>query len=266
MVAYLQEKGLLENTIIVATSDNGPPFPRMKGHPFEESCKMPLAIMWNKGIKKPGRISDSLVSFIDFGPTFLEAASVQQKGSGMQPAQGLSLFDIFAGKDIGGILPDRKEIYLGRERNDIMIRPGSPSGLGYPVRAIRKDAFLYLHNFAPERWPCGTPESNFRDTGDGPTKTAAMECGEDSLIWQLCFGFRPQEELYDIKKDPDCINNLAVDSKYKKISAQMKKELFAELKAQHDPRVMGNGDVFDNYPDGKGLKKKLRDGQVRANK
>ncbi|MCK5173380.1 MAG: sulfatase-like hydrolase/transferase, partial [Planctomycetes bacterium] len=138
MIAYLEEKGLLENTIIIATSDNGPPFPRMKGHPFEDSCKMPLAIMWNKGIEKPGRISESLVSFIDFAPTFLEAASVKQKETQMQSIQGLSLFDIFAGKDIDSVLPERKSIYLGRERNDVNIRPGAPSGLGFPVRAIRK--------------------------------------------------------------------------------------------------------------------------------
>ena len=37
MVDLLAEKGLLDNTLVVATSDNGPPFPRMKGHPFESS-------------------------------------------------------------------------------------------------------------------------------------------------------------------------------------------------------------------------------------
>ena len=247
MIAYLEENGLLENTIIIATSDNGPPFPRMKGHPFEGSCQMPLAIRWSKGIKKPGRTSDSLVSFIDFAPTFLEVASVKQKETQMQPIQGLSLFDIFAGKDIGRVLPERKSIYLGRERNDVNIRPGTPAGLGFPVRAIRKENFLYLYNFAPDRWPCGTPQSNFRDTDGSPTKKAVENSGEDSKVWQFCFGFRKQEELYDLKKDPDCVNNLAANSKYKKISAQMKKELFAELKTQQDPRMLGMGDVFDNY-------------------
>ena len=258
MIAYLKENGLLENTIIIATSDNGPPFPRMKGHPFEGSCRLPLAISWKKGIKKPGRTSDSLVSFIDFAPTFLEAASVKQKTSDMQPITGISLFDIFAGKDIDKVLPKRKSIYLGRERNDTNIRPGSRSGLGYPVRAIRQDNFLYLYNFAPDRWPCGTPQSDFRDTDSSPTKTAVKESGEDSKVWQFCFGFRKQQELYDLKNDPDCVKNLAGDSKYKKTAANLKKDLFAKLKEQKDPRVLGNGDIFDNYvsPRNK-VKKKL---------
>jgi arylsulfatase A-like enzyme len=247
MIAYLEENGMLENTIIIATSDNGPPFPRMKGHPFEDSCKLPLAIMWDKGIKKPGRISSALVSFIDFAPTFLEAGSIKQKETGMQPIQGSSLFDIFAGKDIDRVLPQRKAIYLGRERNDVNIRPGAPSGLGFPVRAIRKENLLYLYNFAPDRWPCGTPESKFRDTDNSPTKRAIESSGEDSRVWQFCFGFRPREELYDLKNDSNCVKNLAGDPKHKKTLANLKKELFAELKVQKDPRVMGNGDIFDNY-------------------
>jgi N-sulfoglucosamine sulfohydrolase len=191
MVAYLKENGMLENTIIIVTSDNGPPFPRMKGHPFEDSCHLPLAISWEKGIKKPGRVCDSLVSFIDFAPTFLQAASVVQKESGMQNVTGLSLFDIFEGKDAGGVLPDRKNIYLGRERNDTHVRPGYRSGAGYPVRAIRQENYLYLHNFEPGRWPCGTPETGFMDTDKSPTKTAVRESGKESQAWQLCFGFRP---------------------------------------------------------------------------
>jgi hypothetical protein len=29
---------------------------------------------------------------------------------------------------------------------------------------------------------------------------------------------------------------------------ELKTELFAQLKLQKDPRMLGNGDVFDNYP------------------
>lgn len=256
MVAYLEKNGLLENTIVVATSDNGPPFPRMKGHPFEQSCHLPLAIMWEKGIERPGRVSESLVSFIDFAATFLEAGAIEWGDSGMEAVQGISLFDIFAGEDIGRVLPDRRRIYLGRERNDINVRPGGGSGLGYPVRAMRKGNLLYLHNFEPERWPCGTPESTYRDTDDSPTKRAALASGEDSRVWQFCFGFRPGEELYDVSKDPDCVDNLAGNPEYEASMKRMKKELFAELRAQRDPRVMGNGDVFDNYVDGKAANRK----------
>ncbi|MCB0841308.1 MAG: heparan N-sulfatase, partial [Bacteroidetes bacterium] len=57
-----------------------------------------------------------------------------------------------------------------------------------------------------------------------------------------------EEELYNIAADPACMNNLASDKAFEEIKktlfAQMEKELIDE----QDPRTLGNGDIFDNYP------------------
>ncbi len=60
MLSMLEEKGMLENTLIVVTADNGMPFPRVKGQAYEYSNHLPLAIMWKNGIKQPGRIIEDL--------------------------------------------------------------------------------------------------------------------------------------------------------------------------------------------------------------
>ncbi|MEL7119527.1 MAG: heparan N-sulfatase, partial [Bacteroidota bacterium] len=65
--------------------------------------------------------------------------------------------------------------------------------------------------------------------------------------WNLAFGKRMEEELYDVVTDPDCMNNLANDSQYQSLKKSMKTLLFKGLEAQEDPRVLGDGDVFDNY-------------------
>ena len=248
MVALLNAKGLLDNTIIIATSDNGPPFPRMKGHPFEQSCHLPLAVMWPKGISAPGRKSEALVSFIDYAPTFLELAGVNPAESGMQSITGNSFADILTGRKSAC---DRSSLLMGRERNDVLARPGTESGLGYPVRAMRTGNLLYLHNFEPDRWPCGNPELGLTDTDNGPTKKAVMTGGESSRDWQLCFGKRPAEELYDLSTDPDCVKNLAEKPEYQSKVTALRQQLFDQLKRQNDPRILGQGAVFDNYPSGK---------------
>jgi N-sulfoglucosamine sulfohydrolase len=245
MVDLLQEQGRLDNTLVVVTGDNGPPFPRMKGHPFEEACHLPLAIMWPKGIAAPGRKVDAFVSFIDFAPTFLEVAGVDGVKKGMQPITGVSLTDLFANHARG---VDRSTLLMGRERNDVRIRPGTESGLGYPVRAIRDGDFVLLHNFDPHRWPCGNPELGLMDTDNGPTKTAVEATGENSRYWQLCFGKRPADELYNLKTDADCVKNLAADPAYQKRLESMRDTLYSRLRQQGDPRMEGKGDVFDNYP------------------
>ena len=126
-------------------------------------------------------------------------------------------------------------------------RPGTPSGLGYPVRAIREGDLFYIHNFAPDRWPCGNPELGLIDTDAGPTKSLISGLGEQDRFWQLSFGRRPQAELYDLAKDPDCVNNVASDAAYATQASALREQLFAELQKQADPRVLGKGDVFDNY-------------------
>ena len=185
------------------------------------------------------------MSFIDFAPTFLELAGVDGVKAGMQPMTGVSLTDIFANRPSG---PDRSALLMGRERNDTRIRPGTESGLGYPVRAIREGDFFYLRNFEPDRWPCGNPELGLMDSDNGPTKTAVEATGESSRDWQWCFGKRPAEELYNLKMDADCVKNLAADPAYQKQMEALREKLLARLKQQGDPRMEGNGGVFDHYP------------------
>lgn len=247
ILSYLEKVGELDNTIIVVTSDNGMPFPRCKGNQYEISNHLPLAIMWPKGIKNPGRKITDYVSFIDFAPTFLDLAGVNDPAKhGMQPMQGKSLRPIFDSSKSGRVEAWRDHVILGQERHDY----GRPGEVGYPVRSIIKDGFYYIHNFKPERWPSCNPETGYLQVDGSPTKTTVLEMrrkGESDHYWKLCFGKRPAEELYNLGKDRDCIQNLASNPEYESILKQLKQQLFKELKDQGDPRMFGNGDIFDNY-------------------
>lgn len=246
MLALLEKHGELENTIIVVTSDNGMPFPRVKGHVYEHANHLPLAIMWKKGIEKPGRKILDYVSFIDLAPTFLELAGIKPAASAMQPIQGKSLLPIFKSAKAGQVEASRDHVLLGRERNDV----GRPNDVGYPVRGIVKGDYYYIRNYEPDRWPTGNPETGYLDTDGGPTKTEILQArrsGGDTRHWQLAFGKRPAEELYQINKDPYCMKNLASDKSFSQIKAKLRKQMEQELKSQQDPRMEGKGHVFDQY-------------------
>ena len=246
MLKMLEERGELENTIVVVTADNGMPFPRIKGQEYEYSNHLPLAIMWPKGIKNPGRKIEDFVSFIDFAPTFLEAAGVPVDSTHMQPVTGKSLISLFQRETGAAIEPDRKSVIIGKERHDV----GRPHDWGYPIRGIVTDQYIYLHNFEPDRWPAGNPETGYLNTDGSPTKTLILNgrTNQDTEhFWAESFGKRPQEELYQISRDPECMDNLAIHPEYQTIKAELKNQLFDKLKAQHDPRMFGKGYVFDEY-------------------
>ncbi|MCX7007942.1 MAG: sulfatase [Kiritimatiellaeota bacterium] len=247
MLAELEKRGLLENTLVVVSADNGMPFPHDKGNAYHDSDHLPLALMWPRGIRKPGRTVEDYVSFIDFAPTFIEVAGVKPEQTGMAALTGRSLAEYFATEQSGRIVAARDHVLIGRERNDV----GRPHDEGYPVRGIVKDDWLYLHNFEPTRWPACNPETGYLDTDGGPTKTEVLKTRlvpEQKHFWDTCFGKRPQEELYDLQHDPDCVVNLTGKPDYATRQAAMKQQLFDELKQQADPRMSGQGAQFDAYP------------------
>ncbi|WP_200978974.1 sulfatase [Echinicola sp. 20G] len=246
MLDELEKRGELENTVIVVTSDNGMPFPRIKGQEYEYSNHLPLAVRWGDGISSIGRKIDDFISFIDFAPTFLELAGIKEKESGMKNITGNSFTDILYSSKSKQVDPKRDHVLIGKERHDV----GRPEDQGYPIRGIVKGDLLYLQNFEPDRWPAGNPETGYLNTDGGATKTVCLNSiyNESTLqYWAWSFGKRASEELYNIKEDPDCIHNLVDNSGFKKEKETLKKELFKELKAQSDPRMYGKGNVFDEY-------------------
>lgn len=247
MLDILEKRGELDNTIVIVTSDNGMPFPRVKGQAYEFSNHIPLAIMWGKGIKNPGRLVHDFISFIDFAPTLLEAAGIAPEESGMKTIQGKSLMSIFNTSKKGYVEKERNHVLVGKERHDV----GRPGDAGYPIRGIIQDGFLYLTNYAPGRWPAGNPETGYLNCDGSPTKTSILNMhreGISSTFWQWNFGTRPYEELYDLGEDPDCLKNLVSDAGYNPVKRRLHEAMYLELLQQDDPRMYGKGDVFDSYP------------------
>ncbi len=247
ILAALEKAGQLDNTIIVATSDHGMPFPRVKGQAYDHSNHIPLAIRWPAGIKSPGRVVDEFVDFTALAPTFLEAAKIRDPGPIMQPISGRDLFDIFAATESGQVDPARDHVLVGKERHDI----GRPNAGGYPIRGIRQGDWLYLRNFETDRWPACNPETGYLNCDGSPTKTDILQRrrdGKNKTFWSFCFGKRPGEELFNLKADPDCLANLARAPMYAKQMNLLKARMTNKLKEQGDPRMFGKGDVFDKYP------------------
>lgn len=244
MLKLLEEKGMLENTIVVITADNGMPFPRVKGNAYVLSNHLPLAIMWPKGIKNPGRIVEDFVSFTDFAPTILDVAEVKPKKSGMQKMEGKSLVPLFAETQKGKF---RDYMIIGKERTDL----GRPDDEGYPIRGIVTNEYLYLRNYHPDRWPAGNPETGYMDCDGSPTKTFILNDRRSkgkSRYWDMNFGKLPAEQLYHISEDMQCIENLADDVKYKDVKNTLSNQMIKKLKNDGDPRMFGKGDIFDTYP------------------
>lgn len=247
MLAELESRGILDQTLVIVTSDHGMPFPRCKGYAWPDSCGVPLAIRWPEGIRRPGRIIDDFVTFVDIAPTILDVAGCLPSESGMQPITGRSLRQLLESEASGMIDPLRDHALVGKERTDV----GRPDDVGYPIRGIITHSHLYLHNYESSRWPAGNPESGYPDTDGSPSKTLILERGRrnrSDQFWQISFGKQPEQLLFNLKSDPDCLHNLADQPDQQQLISTLRNRMESELREQGDPRIFGEGQQFDRYP------------------
>jgi len=244
LLSLLEKAGKAANTLVVITGDNGWPFPRAKANLYDAGTRQPFAVRWPARIKG-GRKLDDFVNLADLAPTFLEAAGLKP----LAEMTGRSLLGLLTGSEKPG---SRNEVFLERERH-ANVRRGN---LSYPARAIRTRQYLYIRNFRPDRWPAGDPElyhsvGPFGDCDDGPTKQFILAHRQErdyARYFELCFAKRPAEELYDLRKDPHQINNVAGRREYATIQQRLRDRLMQWMKQTGDPRATVDDDRWDRYP------------------
>ena len=242
LLSILKASGELDNTLIIITGDNGMPFPRAKANVYDAGARVPLILSLSGKIPRQ-RIAE-LVSLTDIAPTILELAGEQIP----QQMSGVSLWPLLRKEKAAR----RDGVFIERERH-ANVRAGE---LGYPCRAVRTKDYLYIRNYAPDRWPAGDPElyhsvGPYGDVDASPSKKFILDNKykpEIAPIYSRAFAKRPAEELYDLKADPHQLNNVASNKRYSKVLRRLKKEIEEWQVSTHDPRSSGEVIVFDNYP------------------
>ena len=141
--------------------------------------------------------------------------------------------------------------------------------LPYPMRALRTPEYVYIRNFAPDRWPMGSPKgvtasetpdfdalqdttyTAFAGMDASPTKAwLVTHRNETQWKWhyEFAFGKRPGEELYDVGQDPDQVKNIAADPAFADIKARLSRGLMKLLTEANDPRVTEQPPRFEAPP------------------
>jgi uncharacterized sulfatase len=214
MLASLEERGLLENTLVVVTSDNGTAISdgsqeaRGKASPYDLGCHVPLVMMWPARVPG-GRTVTDFVSFADFAPTFLEAAGLAVP-AGMT---GRSVLPILASGKSGRVEPERNFIITGLEWH------GEFDPVSRSCRSIRDDRYAYLVRYA-----------NVDGQGQ-PLETAAL--------------VKPvKEEFYDLEKDPWQLHDLAGDPAVAAEQKRLAEQLREECARRGDPRFTSDMALF----------------------
>lgn len=256
LIRELKARGELDDTLVIVSGDHGMPgMPRGKCNLHDFGSRVSLLVSWPAQVK-PGRRVDDFVSLMDIAPTVLEAARVKRPGHMLAK----SLMPLLKSDRSGTIDARRDHVIIGRERH---VGEARRDRAPYPSRAIRTADFLLVRNFKPKRMPMGEvfkPGATagqllqdhylaYPDMDASPTKVFLMTNREAyAKHFDIAFSARPEFELYDLKRDPDQVHNVAADPKYAETLGSLTRRMMNTLRETGDPRVTGAGDAFDRKP------------------
>jgi N-sulfoglucosamine sulfohydrolase len=196
----LDDENIADNTVVVFIGDHGRCHVRGKQWLYDGGVHIPLLVRWPDKIKA-GQVCDDLVSAIDISATILKIA-------GIEPPEYMEGKVFLEPGANGDWRPVNKHDYIiaARDRCDETIDR---------IRCVRTKQFKYIRNFLPDR-PY-TQKNDYKERFY-PMLNLMKELyaqGKLTPVQALFMAPRkPIEELYDVKKDPYEINNLADSPQY----------------------------------------------------
>ena len=210
---YLDKNGLTDNTMIVYTSDQGFYMGEHgwfdKRFMYEESLRTPLIVSY-PGHTKPGSVCNRLVQNIDYAPTFLALAGVQQP----KDMPGRSLVPVLTNGD--NVKNWRQSIYYHYYDYPTYHMVRKHDG-------VRTERYKLIH-FYGKGGLDAVSENKYQNV-PGTREYGTMK-GLESIGY-----FEPKDEavdyceLYDLQADPHEQNNIFGKPGTEKITKQLLREL-----------------------------------------
>jgi N-sulfoglucosamine sulfohydrolase len=210
----IKESGEESNTMIIFFSDNGIAMPFAKANCYLASTQTPLFI-YLPGKFKPGQ-DRHMLSTVDLFPTIIDITGIKKPAH----LDGTSFLPLLQGKDQAG----REKVFT-----EINYLSG---GNYYPMRCVQDKQFAYIFN------PWSDGETVYKNANEGQTFKAMEAKGKTDKAIQArvtLFRHRVQEELYDLQKDPGCLNNLADNNAFSRTKERYRAAMKTLMTEKGDP-------------------------------
>ena len=215
----LRDSGLEKNTLVIFMSDHGMAFPFAKTNCYMHSTRTPLIVRWPDRLQPGAQDKQHMIAGIDLMPTILEVTGVEEP-AGMD---GRSFLPLLLGQNQSG----RDKVFT--QFNHIHGRHP------YPMRCVQTKNFIYIFNpWSQLRQTVGqqlqqeSPRAYRAEPLSGLTYAAMKQAAPvNPEIAARCrmLQYRIVEEFYDLKQDPNCLENVIDESRYSTEVDQLRDDL-----------------------------------------
>jgi N-sulfoglucosamine sulfohydrolase len=227
----IDESGQKDNTIVIFTSEQGSSLPfGGKWSCYDTGLRTAFIIRWPRKIS-PNKRTNAMTQYVDVVPTLLEAAGATPEAieTGRPDTHGKKGFD---GRSFLKVLLGKTNIHREYVYGVHTTRGIINGSACYPIRSVRSESYKYIRNLNHK-----TVFYNVISTSPAGLLQTWEQIGEKNPAVAARAKFyqhRPQEELYDLKKDPYELNNIADDHAYAKVKAKLEKQLRLWMRQQGD--------------------------------
>jgi arylsulfatase A-like enzyme len=199
----LDASGLRDSTVVVFTTDHGPPFPRAKASLYDPGIQTAMIVRWPNGFRG-GVVCNELLSSVDLFPTLLKCAGV----SPPKKIQGRSFLSLLQ----GGAYSPRRWIFAEMNTIPNCVR-----------RCVRTGRHKYIENV--------TPGPKLFLPTDIEASLVRRDVGNDHLEPA------PPAELYDLQADPDEEHNVVEEPQHRPAREELESILRDIQRQTNDPAL-----------------------------
>ncbi|XP_013101177.2 N-sulphoglucosamine sulphohydrolase [Stomoxys calcitrans] len=224
MLKELQQMGFEDNTLVIFTSDNGPPFPLGRTNLYEHGIRSPFIMKSPLAKDRHLDTTGAMASLQDIFPTVLDVFHLNNDNSSASSLYSKSLLPLLQTEPPAN---EDDAVFGSHNYHEIT--------MDYPMRSIRTRRYKLIHNL--NYWSYFPIDQDFYTS---PTFQQIINAtlNHQQLPWYknlLAYYQRPEWELYDIKADSLERFNLAEKPKYKEILQKLRQRLLQWQVDTKDP-------------------------------
>nr|XP_055245282.1 N-sulphoglucosamine sulphohydrolase isoform X1 [Gorilla gorilla gorilla] len=232
----LRDAGVLNDTLVIFTSDNGIPFPSGRTNLYWPGTAEPLLVSSPEHPKRWGQVSEAYVSLLDLTPTILDWFSIPYPsyaifGSKTIHLTGRSLLPALEAEPLWAT------VFGSQSHHEVT--------MSYPMRSVQHRHFRLVHNLNFKM-----PFPIDQDFYVSPTfqdllnrTTAGQPTGWYKDLRH--YYYRARWELYDRSRDPHETQNLAADPRFAQLLEMLRDQLAKWQWETHDPWVCAPDGVLE---------------------
>ncbi|EZA55070.1 N-sulfoglucosamine sulfohydrolase [Ooceraea biroi] len=237
----LEKAGFKDDTLVIYTSDNGIPFPNGRTNLYDSGLAEPMMISSPIRDHRKNSVTYSMTSLLDIVPTILDWFNVTYTDQSLDTNEvsspqltGKSLLPLLVEEP----MENNTAVFASQTHHEVTMY--------YPMRAIRTKHYKLIHNIN-YRMPFPIDQ----DFYVSPTFQDILNRtrSHQFLPWYKTlkkYYERPEWELYDLKYDPEELNNIALKPSVKSVFVELQERLFNWLKVTKDPWLCAPDGVLEN--------------------